>query len=93
VTGADAEVRNRFPLASTTFYYYPWWDIAAALIAFPDPALTAKNAAAAYKQNSDGRIGLSPGAMPGITPNGGQITHQRSRSGWCGLAGTGATPE
>jgi hypothetical protein len=55
---------------STSYYYYPWWDIVAALVAFSDPALTAKNAASAGKQNADGHASLSAAAMIGISAAG-----------------------
>lgn len=56
---------------STTYYFYPFWDIVAAVLAFTDSPLTSKTALKAQQQNRDGRIALSVGGVQGITPAGG----------------------
>lgn len=54
--------------ASTTYYYYPWWEIDNAFLAFQGNNHTAKTPVAANSQTSDGRVALSDGAMSALTP-------------------------
>jgi hypothetical protein len=56
---------------STTFYYWPWWEVANQFVAFGDRGQTFKSETFAIKQNLDGRIGVTPGAMQALTPAGG----------------------
>jgi hypothetical protein len=54
--------------ASSTYFYYPWYELATAFVGFGDNGQLTKTGAAAQKQNMDGRIGLMVGGMQGLTP-------------------------
>lgn len=56
---------------NTTYYNYPWWDLATSQLLFPDGGQTVQSEVNANLQNSDQRVGLSPGAVQAITPAGG----------------------
>ncbi len=55
---------------STTWYYYPFWDIAAGFVRFTKAGLTVKSPVEAGQQNSDGRVALALGGanMSAVTP-------------------------
>ena len=59
---------------NTTYYHYPWYDLALGFVVFPDRGQTAPSEVSAAAQLADGRIGLSPGGMSAITPNAGART-------------------
>lgn len=55
--------------SSLTYFFYPFWDIVAGLVAFVDNGTSAKSGAIAIKQNMDGRIGLTAfTGMNAVTP-------------------------
>jgi hypothetical protein len=67
-----AAVTSTFLDPSTTYYFYPWWDILAGFVAFSGGGSIAKSVTGANAQNSDGRIAISAlTAMTGLTPTGG----------------------
>lgn len=58
-------------IASTTYFFYAWWDLVASFLAFSDRGNTTKSAAAAVEQNKDTRVSITTGAVTGLTPAGG----------------------
>lgn len=63
--GVTATALNASP---TIYFYYPWWEIDAAFLAFQGNNHTAKTPVAANAQTSDGRVALTDGAMSVPTP-------------------------
>lgn len=55
-------------VTSTTYYFYPWWELVNAFVVWADRGQTAKTDVAAQQQNLDGRIPLNSGAISGNTP-------------------------
>lgn len=56
---------------STTYFFYPFWDLSLGTVLFTDAGATAKSDTAAIQQNSDEHVGLSAGAAAGLTPTAG----------------------
>jgi hypothetical protein len=54
--------------ASTTYYYYPYWDVLNGLLAFAGGHGTSKSEAKAQSQNGDGHVPLSAGNVSTATP-------------------------
>lgn len=70
--------------ASTTYFFYPYYDVANGIVAFAGGALTARNTQQASRATLDGRIPLTnAGALQAGTPAGGGST-----SGDAGGSGT-----
>jgi hypothetical protein len=67
-TKMPAAVTARALLASTTYFFYPWWEIGAGFAVFANNGSAAKSAAEAINQSRDGRIALSATAISGLTP-------------------------
>lgn len=54
--------------ASSTFFFYLWWEIANAFVAFADRGQLVQVATSAIKQFTDGRIALVASGLSGLTP-------------------------
>lgn len=68
--------------ASTTVYWYPYYDISFGFIAFASRGNTAKSEVDANVQNSDGHISFSPGASSvGMPAGGGSASGTLTNSG------------
>jgi hypothetical protein len=77
LTGVVSTILN----AVTQYWFYPYWDIGASLVVFPDKGLTTKTAASSNNQNKDGRISLAATAMQGLTPAAGNAGSGNTGSG------------
>jgi hypothetical protein len=69
----NAAVMPALP-ASTTLYWYPFYDVGLGFIAFASRGATAKSEVDAQTQNGDGKMPLSFGGMSLATPAGGGST-------------------
>lgn len=58
--------------ASSTYFFYPWYDLPLTFVVFDDAGHLSKTATSAQKQNMDGRIALSAfTGMTALTPTAG----------------------